>query len=168
VAVGLFGVLVALRWVGVWRGPAAVLVGVRIWLAVFESGVGPVVTGLMIGLLIGASPPAREDLERGSELARPFREQPTPELAYTARAGPDVGALAQRAAPVLPAAVVELGDRPLFALANAGIRLDQELLSAAVRSPITLGLLGSLAIAKPSGVLIAAWLATRPLVAAPG
>ena len=57
VAVGLFGVLLALRWAGSWRGPAAVLVGVGIWFAMFESGVDAVIAGLAIGLITSAYPP---------------------------------------------------------------------------------------------------------------
>ena len=89
VAIGLFGVLLALRWAGSWRGPAAVLVGVGIWFAMFESGVDPVIAGLAIGLVTSAYPPARDELERSTELARSFREQPTPELAYSAPRGAD-------------------------------------------------------------------------------
>ena len=79
VAVGLFGVLVALRWVsGTWRGPAAVLVGTGIWFAMFESGVDAVIAGLAIGLVTSAYPPPRDQLERSTELTRSFREQPSP------------------------------------------------------------------------------------------
>ena len=73
---------------GRWRGPAAVLVGVGIWFAMFESGVDPVIAGLAIGLVTSAYPPARDDLERATELARSFREQPTPELADSAQREP--------------------------------------------------------------------------------
>ena len=64
-------------------------VGVGIWLAMFESGVDAVIAGLAIGLVTSAYPPARDDLERSTELARSFREQPTPELAYSAPREPD-------------------------------------------------------------------------------
>ncbi len=45
---------------GSWRGPAAVLVGVGIWLAMFESGVDAVIAGLAIGLITSAYPPERD------------------------------------------------------------------------------------------------------------
>jgi Na+/H+ antiporter NhaA len=162
VAIGLFGVLVALRWAGSWRGPAAVLVGVGIWLAMFESGVDAVIAGLAIGLVTSAFPPAREDLERSTELARSFREQPTPELAYTARAGL-VSAISPnerlqyRLHPWTSRVIV-----PLFALGNAGIQLDGTLLSAAIKSPVTLGIVAAYVVGKPVGILGATWLATRP------
>jgi protein-disulfide isomerase len=51
---------------------------------------------------------------------------------------------------------------PLFALANAGIQLDGDLLSAAATSPVTLGVLAAYVVGKPLGIMGAAWLATRP------
>jgi Na+/H+ antiporter NhaA len=162
VAIGLFGVLVALRYAGSWRGPAAVLVGVGIWLAMFKSGVDAVIAGLAIGLVTVAYPPGRDDLERSTELTRSFREQPTPELAYSARASlasaisPNER-LQYRLHPWTSRVIV-----PLFALANAGIHLSGDLLSAAVTSPVTLGILAAYVVGKPLGILGASWLATRP------
>lgn len=164
VAVGLFGVLIALRYAGSWRGPAAVLVGAGIWLAMFESGVDAVIAGLAIGLITSAYPPARGDLERSTELARSFREQPTPELADSARASlasaisPNER-LQYRLHPWTSRVIV-----PVFALANAGIRIDGDLLSAAITSPVTLGILAAYVLGKPVGIVGAAWLATRPAV----
>jgi Na+/H+ antiporter NhaA len=161
VAIALFGVLVALGYAGSWRGPAAALVGVGIWLAMFQSGVDAVIAGLAIGLITSAYPPARDDLERSTELTRSFREQPTPELAYSARASLTSAIspnerLQYRLHPWTSRVIV-----PLFALANAGIHLDSHLLSAAVRSPVTLGILAAYVVGKPLGILGATWLATR-------
>jgi Na+/H+ antiporter NhaA len=161
VAVALFGALFLLRWGGSWRGPAAVLLGVGIWLALFESGVDAVIAGLAIGLVTGAYPPARDDLERTTELARSFREQPTPELAYSAVASLTSAIspnerLQYRLHPWTSKVIV-----PLFALANAGIHIDGALLSAAVASPVTLGIVAAYVIGKPAGILGATWIATR-------
>jgi Na+/H+ antiporter NhaA len=160
VAAGLFGALFLLRWAGSWRGPVAVLLGVGIWLAMFESGVDAVIAGLAIGLVTSAYPPTRDDLERSTELARSFREQPTPELAYSAVASLTSAIspnerLQYRLHPWTSRVIV-----PLFALANAGIHLDGDLLSAAVKSPVTLGILAAYVVGKPLGIVSAAWLAT--------
>ena len=160
---GLFGVLLALRWAGSWRGPAAVLVGIGMWLALEQSGIDPVIAGLAIGLVTSAYPPARGDLERSTELARSFREQPTPELAYSARAGL-VSAISPnerlqyRLHPWTSRVIV-----PLFALANAGIHISGGLLSDAATSPVTLGIVAAFVIGKPLGIMGAAWLASRPM-----
>jgi Na+/H+ antiporter NhaA len=161
VAAVLFAALFAVRWLGSYRGPVAVLLGVGIWLAMFESGIDPVIAGLAIGLVTTAYPPSREELERGTEAARAFREQPTPELAYSAVAGlrsaisPNER-LQYKLHPWTSRVIV-----PLFALANAGIHIDGDLLTRAMTSPITLGIVAAYAIGKPLGIMGASWLATR-------
>ena len=161
IALALFAVLVALRFAGRWREPAAVLVGIGVWLAMFQSGIDPVIAGLAIGLVTSAYPPARGDLERATELTRSFREQPTPELAYvaqrslTAAISPNER-LQYRLHPWTSFVVV-----PLFALANAGIHLDGRLLSDGLSSPVTIGIVLAYLIGKPLGILGASWLGTR-------
>jgi protein-disulfide isomerase len=54
---------------------------------------------------------------------------------------------------------------PVFALANAGIHIDGALISDAVGSPITLGIVFGYVIGKPLGVLTASWIASRPWLA---
>jgi len=71
IAVLLFLLLLGLRFVPMgWRSPPAVLLGVGLWVALHESGVDPLISGLAIGLAISAYPPSRGDLERVTELAR--------------------------------------------------------------------------------------------------
>jgi Na+/H+ antiporter NhaA len=161
IAIGLFGVLIALRWAGSWRIPAAVLTGVGIWFAMFESGVDAVIAGLAIGLITSAYPPPRDQLERSIELTRSFREQPTPELAYSARASLTSAIspnerLQYRLHPWTSRVIV-----PLFALANAGIHLDGQLFGDAMTSSVTLGIIAAYVIGKPLGILGATWVATR-------
>ena len=161
IAVALFAALFLVRWAGSWRGPAAVLLGVGIWFALFESGVDAVIAGLAIGLVTSAYPPTRDDLERSTELARSFREQPTPELAYSAVASMTSAIspnerMQYRLHPWTSRVIV-----PLFALANAGIHIDGMLLSDAITSPVTLGIVAAYAIGKPVGILGASRLATR-------
>ena len=56
---------------------------------------------------------------------------------------------------------------PLFALANAGIHVTGSLLSDAVSSPITLGILFGYVVGKPVGILAASWIASRPALHGP-
>jgi Na+/H+ antiporter NhaA len=163
IAVALFGVLIALRFAPVrWRIQAATVVGVALWVALFESGVDAVIAGLAVGLVTSAYPPARQDLERVTELTRSFREQPTPELARSAQLGL-VSAISAnerlqlRLHPWTGFVIV-----PLFALANAGIHADGDLLADAATSPVTLGILLGYVVGKPAGLLTATWLASRP------
>jgi protein-disulfide isomerase len=56
---------------------------------------------------------------------------------------------------------------PLFALANAGIHLTGRLMSDAVSSPITLGILIGYLVGKPIGVFTGSWIASRPALHGP-
>ena len=162
VALALFAALVALRFAPTtWRMPAALGLGLALWAALHKSGVDPVIAGLAAGLVTSAYPPARSDLERVTELTRSFREQPTPELARSAQlsVASAISAnerLQHRLHPWTGFVIV-----PLFALANAGIHVDEELLRDAVTSPITLGIVFGYVIGKPLGIVTAAWLASR-------
>ena len=167
VAIALFGVLLALRYAPAWRRQVSVAVGVALWVAMFKSGIDPVITGLAIGLVTSAYPPSREDLERATSLTRSFREQPTPELARSAQ----LGVLSA----ISPNERIQYGLHPwtsyvvvpLFALANAGIHITGGLLSDAASSPITLGILVGYVVGKPVGIVGASWLASRTVVHGP-
>ena len=141
-------------------GLVYLVLGTAAWIALFRSGVDPLVIGVVMGLLTYASPAARGDLERATDLFRLFREQPTSELARSARLGLN--------------AAVSPNDRlqdvfhpwtsfvivPLFALANAGIPLDAAALGRAATSPVTLGVLGGYVLGKPLGIVATSWLVT--------
>jgi Na+/H+ antiporter NhaA len=167
VAVGLFGLLLALRYAPAGRRVASIVVAVGIWVAMFKSGIDPVISGLAIGLATSAYPPSREDLERATALTRSFREQPTPELARSAQQSL-VSAISANERlqyelhPWTSYVIV-----PLFALANAGIHLTGTLLGHAVRSPITLGILVGYVAGKPIGIYTGTWLASRPRLHGP-
>jgi Na+/H+ antiporter NhaA len=162
VALALFGALLALRFAPVaWRGPVAATLGVGMWVALFESGIDPVITGLAVGLVTTAYPASRSDLERVTALARLFREQPTPALARSARLGVDSAVpandrLQYRLHPWSSYVIV-----PLFAVANIGVQIDGQLLSAAVTSPIALGIAVGYVVGKPVGIMSASWLGSR-------
>jgi Na+/H+ antiporter NhaA len=167
IAVALFGVLVALRYAPFGRAPISVGVAVAIWVAMFKSGIDPVISGLAIGLGTSAYPPSRDDLERATMLTREFREQPTPELARSAQQSllasisPNER-LQYELHPWTSYVIV-----PLFALANAGIHMTSKLLSAAVTSPITWGILLGYVVGKPIGVFTGSWIASRPALHGP-
>jgi Na+/H+ antiporter NhaA len=167
IAAALFAALLALRYAPEWRRPASITLGVGLWIAMFESGVDPVISGLAVGLATSAYPPSREDLERATDLARSFREQPTPELARSAQKGV--------ASAVSPNERLQYSLHPwtgyvivpLFALANAGVHVTGQLLGDALSSPITLGILVGYVVGKPLGIAGASWIASRPAVHGP-
>ena len=157
-ALGLFAVVLIVRALHVHHGLVYAVLGVATWVAFFESGVEPVVVGLAMGLLTYAYPSARSDLEVASERFRSFREQPTPELARSARAGVQYAISPNDRLQHLYHPWTSYAIVPLFALANAGIAISGEFLARALASPITIGILLGYAVGKPIGVVGAAWL----------
>jgi Na+/H+ antiporter NhaA len=162
VAALLFAVLLVLRRLG-YGGPAlSTLFAVAIWVATTKSGVHATIAGVVMGLAVSARPPERQDLEQMTQLARLFREQPTPELARAARRGV-LGAIS-------PNERLQYGLHPwssfvvvpLFALASAGVRLDTDLLERAIRSPVTLGVCLGLVLGKFLGISLTTLGASHP------
>jgi Na+/H+ antiporter NhaA len=146
---------------GIRSGPVYLVLGIAAWVAFFESGVDPIVAGLVIGLQTAAYPAARADLEEATDAFRLFREQPTARLAQEARQ-------AARTA-------ISPNDRlqefyhqwtsyvivPLFAVANADIKIGGSFLAHAYTSPVTLGIMIGYLAGKPIGTAGTAWLCTR-------
>ena len=136
---------------GVRNGPLYLLLGVAAWVAFFNSGVDPIVTGLVIGLLTCAYPAARQDLEQATDAFRLFREQPTARLAEQAREvvrtsiSPN-DRLQDFYHPWTSYVIV-----PLFALANADIVISGSFLAKAYTSPATLGIMIGYLAGKPIG-----------------
>jgi Na+/H+ antiporter NhaA len=160
-ALGLFGGMLLLRLAQVRYGLLYFLLGAAAWVALQASGVEPVVLGLAVGLLTSAYAPARGDLERATDLFRLFREQPTPELAESARVGLaqslSPNERLQRAYHPWTSYVIV----PLFALANAGVTISREFLAQAATSPITVGVVVGYVFGKPIGIVGTAWLVSR-------
>ncbi len=157
----ILGVALVIRPIGVRSGPVYALLGAAAWIALFKSGVDPVVAGLALGLMAYAYPAARPDLERATDLFRLYREQPTPELARSASAGLSSALspnerLQQFLHPWTSYVIV-----PLFALANAGITVTPSFLARAYTTPITLGILLGYVAGKPLGIAGTTWLVTR-------
>jgi Na+/H+ antiporter NhaA len=146
---------------GLRNGPVTALIGVVSWVAFWESGVDPIVSGLVIGLLTCAYPAAREDLQQATDAFRLFREQPTARLAAEAR---DVvrtsispnERLQERYHGLTSYLIV-----PLFALANADIKFSDSFLAHAYTSAATLGIMIGYVLGKPVGTCGTAWLASK-------
>jgi Na+/H+ antiporter NhaA len=114
--------------------PLSVLIGMALWLALFESGFDPVISGLLIGLLTNAYEPRSQG---------PAAVSPNDRLQL-------------RLHPWTSKVVV-----PIFALANAGLHVDQHLLASAATSPITWGIVLAYVVGKPLGIVIASCAAAK-------
>lgn len=162
IGISLLVAMAVLRAAGYQRSSVYVLLGLGTWLAASEAGVHPTVAGVAIGLLTSAYPPRRAVLEQASGVVRAFRNRPTPELARAAAQRITMSLspnerLQHALHPWSSFVVV-----PLFALANAGVDLSNELLGRALGSPLVLGIVLGLVVGKTLGIPIGAWLATRP------
>src|SRR5580693_181708 len=159
--IAFLAVVLAIRVRGVRYGPAYALIGIAAWVAFFKSGVDPVVVGLVLGLLSYAYPATRASLEQASEAFRNFREQPTAELAQSARDVVRVAISPNDRLALLFHPWSSYVIVPLFALANAGIVLNASFLAQAYTSPVTLGILIGYLVGKPLGTAGCAWLVTK-------
>ena len=157
----IFGLLLVVRAARIRYGLVYAALGVAAWVALFFSGVDPLVIGLAMGLLTYAYTPALDDLERATGLFRRFREQPTPELARSASAGLSAALSPNERLLLLYHPWTSYVIVPLFALANVGIVINGEFLARAVTSPITLGILVGYVAGKPIGI-VGALLACHP------
>lgn len=150
-AVGLLGVYLT-RYLRSGRGPVYGVLAVLIWLAFLASGVHPTLAGVAIALLVPVYRPERRDVEHALDLTRTFRQSPNSEYARAAanslRESISINERLQSAyAPYIAYVVL-----PLFALANAGVLLNADILAAAWRSPITWGIIAGLVLGKVVGV----------------
>ena len=159
-AVALLVVVVGLQRAQVRYVPVYVAVGIVVWLAMFESGVHATIAGVILGLITPA---------------RPFQPEIEAETIVDRLGGPrpDLRAEDVRETSLLIRESVPISERiehalhpwtsfvviPIFALANAGVRLSAEPLRDA--SPVLVGRVLWLVVGKLIGVTSFTWLATR-------
>lgn len=150
-AVGLVGVYFT-RYLRGGRGPVYATLAIIVWLAFLASGVHPTLAGVAIALLIPVYRPNRRDVEHALDLARTFRQSPNTEYARAAanslRESISINERLQSAWSPYVAYVV----LPLFALANAGVKLSGDILLGALVSPVAWGVLVGLVVGKFVGV----------------
>ena len=115
-----------------------ILVGLFLWASVLKSGVHATLAGFVLALFI----PYVTAHERGSVEVHHVKENPALVLEHMLQ--PYVALLIM----------------PLFAFANAGVRLDGPVLELLLH-PVTLGVAGGLFIGKQLGVFGAVWLGSR-------
>ncbi len=169
-------VVVLARW-GVRDVIVYGIIGGFVWLAVHESGVHATIAGVILGLLTPAAAHyGRGDLaNRGKQLIATFSETSSQPAALSrgipAAALRDLEELSRETQPVLDRLEHALHPWtsyaivPLFALANAGIGLNSDLMQDSLTSPISLGVLSGLVLGKPLGIMLASVIAVRAGVA---
>jgi Na+/H+ antiporter NhaA len=154
-------VLVALRWLRVWRLWPYVLTGIALWFAVYQSGIHPTLAGVLVGLLVPATLVESEQSERFRQFGRAIIEHADPRgarlAASAARATVPANDRLQDALHPVSAFVVI----PLFGLANAGVPLGAAALHQAFTSAVTIAILLALVAGNAVGISVMAGVALR-------
>jgi len=168
----LCGLMVLLRRAGVRATSAFLGMGALVWLATYGSGVHPAIAGVMLGLLAPAesyqrphavSAEARRTADQTMDDPEPPDADAAQWLRLASLSREAVSPLARTEHALLPWTSFVI--IPLFALANAGVRLSGEQLVAASTSRVTLGVVLGLVIGKVVGISGAAALAVAARVA---
>ncbi len=156
--------IVALRPLRVWYQPVYVLLGSIVWFATHESGVHATIAGVMLGLLAPGRPllgqRAFENVEDvlSGDTADAFSLR---DASFKLRESvPVTIRLSNLLSPWTSFLIV-----PVFALANAGVKLTGEAVSGAVSSRVTLGVVAGLVIGKPVGIYLFSAVALRAKLA---
>ena len=170
-AVLIVAVIIALQRAGVRKYGAYIAAAALLWLAVYESGIHATIAGVILGFLTPARPlhlPEAvsglaeghlEELQRRpvDDVADEDEQATLLEVSRLAKEG--VSPLARLEHMLHPwTSFIVL---PLFALANAGVRLVGSDLGASLADPVTLGIILGLVVGKPLGVVIAAALTIK-------
>ena len=170
--------LIACNAAGVRHAGVYTALGVALWAAFLASGVHATIAGVLLAMTVPASTRINEDefLARGRAILDDFERACSPATTVLTNADQqhaihEIEVAAEQAqAPLLRMehtlhGVVALGIMPLFALANAGVHFGRDLF-AVLSMPVTVGIVLGLAIGKPLGITLVAWLAKRIGVAA--
>lgn len=161
----LSGVLIATTYVmkrlRVWYLPVYIGLGVLTWLAMFESGVHATLVGVILGIITpthALNPGVNRSQVEGT-IADPSIDDVTSamEAARLVNESVPVGSRLIRALHPWTSFVIV----PIFALANAGIELNGDILSDAATSSVTIGIAAGLVVGKIIGILGAVTLVVR-------
>ena len=149
------------RFLPAARGPAYAMLGFALWVALYLAGIHPTLAGVALALLIPVFAPERRQVEDAVEVIRAFRQSPNSQYARAAtrRLRQSISINERLQTDIGP--YVSFLVLPVFALVNAGVRLDAASLSAAARSPLTWGIIAGLVLGKFIGITGATWFMSR-------
>ncbi|HHB90404.1 MAG TPA: Na+/H+ antiporter NhaA [Anaerolineae bacterium] len=178
-ALGVGLAILALTFLYGYMGGRNLLVfvglGVLVWLAFLFSGVHATIAGVLLALTIPVRTriDAFKFIERIQHLVHAFREDHTQSGAVAIIPSPEQRALLSEMKRLIDLADSPLRKleliihpwsayviMPLFALANAGVTIDANLVSG-FTSPLALGIMLGLFLGKPIGIFTFTWLAVK-------
>lgn len=159
-ALGLVAILV-MRFAGVWRGTLFLVPSILVWVGFFASGVHATLAGVAIALFLPIFATRFDDVRRAQDHVRAFQMVPSADYARTAEdslaRAVSVNERAYRALTPYVTWVI----LPVFALANAGVRITSESLGDAFSSRLTWGIVGGLVVGKAVAITVSTWIVSR-------
>jgi len=161
IAFVLIVAIALVRFLPVARGPAYAALGFALWVALFVAGVHPTLAGVALALLIPVFTPVRRQVEEAVDLIRAFRQSPSSQYARAATRGLRQSISINERLQTDVGPYVSFVVLPLFALVNAGVRLDAQSVTVALRSPLTWGIVAGLVVGKFVGITGATWFMRR-------
>ena len=126
ISVALIVALALVRFMPAARGPAYAVLGVALWIALSMAGIHPTLAGVAVALLIPVFTPDRQQVEQTVEMIRAFRQSPNSQYARAATRGLRESISINERLQTDVGPYVSFVVLPLFALANAGVRLDAD------------------------------------------
>lgn len=171
-------VVAALNWLGVRHPIPYALVGLALWASILQSGVHATIAGVLLAMLI----PARTEMDHPAFLHHvqcvigeyagmvntPDAVEVEEHRQMAIEALEDSCEQVQSPLHRLEHALhpwVTFAIMPLFALANAGVKLGTDV-GSQLSSPVASGVAIGLLLGKPLGITLMAWLAVRVGLAA--
>ena len=178
VAAGFLILLIALNVAGVRHPLPYALIGIGLWVAFLKSGVHATIAGVLLAMTIPSRARINEpeflangrslldEFERatGNEIDRLITEEQLAVVEALETVCEQIETPLQRLEHALHGWVM-YAIMPIFALANAGVALGEDLL-AALTHLVTFGVIAGLLFGKTLGISVFTWLAVRSGVAA--
>ncbi len=171
---GVMILLLFCNWLGVRKAPVYAILGVALWFGILQSGIHATIAGVLLALTIPASTRIDEDhfIAEARSAINEFVAASEPDLTSVMSNPEQLEALhglersIDRAqSPLLKMehdlqGIVAFAIMPLFALANAGVKISYEMLST-LSWRVVIGIVIALVIGKVLGVTLAAVASVR-------
>jgi NhaA family Na+:H+ antiporter len=135
----MIGMIYLAQYAGITSYLIYIFIGVLLWYALYRTGVHPTLAGVILGLLTPATPKLDADFED-------IDDQSVSVVEY----------LEEKIHPWSSFLVI-----PIFAMANTGVVITEESISAAANSLVAWGIFAGLVIGKPLGIVIASLAAAK-------
>jgi NhaA family Na+:H+ antiporter len=170
----IFGGLLLCNVMGVRRPLFYAILGVLLWLAIFQSGIHATIAGVLLAFTIPVRSriDAETFVQESRECLDEFEQRDAPGIGLVMddRQQAAVQALETRAEAIqtplqriehalhIPVSFIVI---PLFVLANAGVHLDTGTIAQELLSPVALGVFSGLIIGKQMGITLFSWLVVK-------